>query len=350
MYSKERLLSYLVDKGIVKERREVLFLDVISQHASNRRYWRLKTPSFSFIIMEYLISPFKGEEVGSISDKKNPYVEVQSIFKRYGIAVPELYYDLTKDNLLIIEDLGDRLLESVLLGTALDKLPSYYMRCIDIILDIQRIPLDEIKDTIVAKRRFDCGLLYWELNHFLEFGVEALEVKLSEIERKELEGLFDWIAKELFKCKIKVVHRDFQSKNIMIKDGVYYIIDFQDALLGPIVYDIVALLADSYIRIPFEVQLRCFNYFSERVDYDRERLLFYFYLQMVQRKLKDAGRFIFIDKVKKNRSFLKYFLPSLEYVERALNNLEIKNKELLLEVMERSRESFCKFYPDYINS
>lgn len=101
-------------------------------------------------------------------------------------------------------------------------------------------------------------------------------------------------------------------------------IDFQDALLGPGVYDLVALLNDSYQTFdrPFQ-EARLDEYAAERGldSAAREQLGREFDVLTVQRKLKDAGRFIFIDRVKKNPSFLPYFEPSVARVRGALARL-----------------------------
>jgi hypothetical protein len=101
-------------------------------------------------------------------------------------------------------------------------------------------------------------------------------------------------------------------------------IDFQDALLGPRVYDLVALLNDSYQSFDRDfVEARLDDYASVRgLDAaGREALGREFDVVTVQRKLKDAGRFIFIDQVKKNPAFLPYFEPSLAKVRGALARL-----------------------------
>ena len=104
------------------------------------------------------------------------------------------------------------------------------------------------------------------------------------------------------------MHRDYQSRNLMVRAGEALCwIDFQDALLGPRVYDLVALLNDSYqVFDRAFVEARLDDYArargldaAERAALGRE-----FDLVTVQRKLKDAGRFVFIDRVKQNPSFL----------------------------------------------
>ena len=102
-------------------------------------------------------------------------------------------------------------------------------------------------------------------------------------------------------------------------------IDFQDALLGPRVYDLVALLNDSYQSFDRAfIEARLDEYAAEAgLDgAGREALGREFDVVTVQRKLKDAGRFVFIDRVKKNPSFLPYIEPSLAKVRGALGRLE----------------------------
>jgi len=103
-----------------------------------------------------------------------------------------------------------------------------------------------------------------------------------------------------------------------------YWIDFQDALLGPRAYDLVALLADSYQsfdRAFIDARLDEFAAAAGLDAASRAALGREFDVITVQRKLKDAGRFVFIERVKKNPSFLPYFAPSLTKVRAALERL-----------------------------
>jgi aminoglycoside/choline kinase family phosphotransferase len=99
------------------------------------------------------------------------------------------------------------------------------------------------------------------------------------------------------------------------------LIDFQDALLGTVVYDLVALLRDSYVVLSPALVGRLVDYFVERAGLDAHETRALFDLQTVQRKLKDAGRFVFIDRVKHNPSFLQHIPSSQGYVAAALARL-----------------------------
>ncbi len=108
-------------------------------------------------------------------------------------------------------------------------------------------------------------------------------------------------------------------------------IDFQDALLGPRVYDLVALLNDSYQEFdrPF-VEARLAEY-AKAAGLDPAHagaLLGEFDLVTVQRKLKDAGRFVFIDRAKHNPSFLKFVTPTIHKVNAALGRLASRDADM----------------------
>jgi aminoglycoside/choline kinase family phosphotransferase len=182
----------------------------------------------------------------------------------------------------------------------------------------------------VATRAFDETLLRWELDHFREWGLEARDRALSPEDRARFDAIADRLARRIAAWPRGFVHRDYQSRNLMVVDrgaeqGVELVwIDFQDALLGPRAYDLVALLNDSYQSLDhafIEVRLDDFAAARGEGRAGREALGREFDVITVQRKLKDAGRFIFIDRVKKNPSFLPYFEPSLDKVKAALSRL-----------------------------
>src|SRR5437588_10074987 len=99
------------------------------------------------------------------------------------------------------------------------------------------------------------------------------------------------------------------------------IIDFQDALLGTRAYDLVGLLRDSYVALSPSLLDALVSYYVDRAAADTSQFERLFDLQVVQRKLKDAGRFVFIDRVKHNPSFLIHIPNSLAYVRRSLERL-----------------------------
>ena len=116
----------------------------------------------------------------------------------------------------------------------------------------------------------------------------------------------------------------------MINNGEGYLIDFQDAILAPAVYDLVSLIRDSYITLSDEevtMMLKLFwkiNPVAREIYGDEESFERMFHLQTVQRKMKDAGRFIFLNQVKGKKWFIPYVQPSLRYVRSSLIKLEME--------------------------
>ena len=173
---------------------------------------------------------------------------------------------------------------------------------------------------------FDIEKLSWELHYFEKHFLEGLRrCNLSVEDRSVLAETFHRLGEEIASWPRVLCHRDFHSRNLMRHRGSLYWIDFQDALLGPRAYDLVALLNDSYQSFDRPFQEARLDEFAARRGMngaERRQLGREFDVLTMQRKLKDAGRFIFIDRVKKNPAFLPYFESSLVKVIGALSRLE----------------------------
>jgi hypothetical protein len=185
-------------------------------------------------------------------------------------------------------------------------------------------------DSIVCTRAFDEDLLRWEVDHFREWALDAREIPLTEPDRALFARAAEHLARTIASWPRQFVHRDYQSRNLMVRelDGQepeLVWIDFQDALLGPRVYDLVALLSDSYQtfeRAFIEARL---DEYAELLGLDaigRAAVGREFDLVTVQRKLKDAGRFVYIDRVRMNPDFLQFVDPTIEKVRAALGRLQ----------------------------
>ncbi len=187
-------------------------------------------------------------------------------------------------------------------------------------------------ECIAFGRSFDRELLRWELDHYLQWGLEArLEGEAAErveARKADLDRIFDEVVDRLLDVQPTLVLRDYQSRNLMHKGGQWHIIDFQDALKGPFIYDLVALLRDSYIELDSSQVDILLDHYIERGQTvglpwcaDGDRVFEVFHLQTIQRKLKDAGRFVYIDRVKGTPDFLQYYDSSVRYVREALDKV-----------------------------
>jgi N-acetylmuramate 1-kinase len=340
-------------------------LDNLGGHASLRIYWRIHLPetltpprffprgetTLMAMVLPQSEQALKSEEGGSSSDPtptELPFVDVQRYLANIGMPVPAIDHVDMKRGVLFLEDLGDEMFEhAVLAATSPAEISDLYREAIELLVKFQSHSLADLSDgatkSIAWQRAFDAELLRWELDHYREWGLEARQgTELTTEDRQALDDAFDAIVARLVDAPRTLVLRDYQSRNIMRKKGAWIMIDFQDALIGPCVYDLVALLRDSYIVLePAQVEeLVAFYALTGKeaglpwcADLEAVRRLFH--LQTVQRKLKDAGRFIFIDRVKHNPSFLGYYEPSIGYVRYALAQLpELAELGKLLERIE----------------
>lgn len=359
-------------------------LENLGGHASLRIYWRVTLPAappaklapyprgernLMAMVMPLSAEAFKSEEAmgkSSAPSDELPFINVQRFLKKIGQPVPTIDLAAMDLGVLLLEDLGDETFENRLLAAtkplaegdaAREQITlQLYREAIDLLVDFQRAARGarhsasgrDIDGFIGFGRAFDRDLLRWELDHYLEWGLDAqldaAGAARLKARREQLGQIFDRVVDQLLNFPQTLALRDYQSRNLMYKGGAWQLIDFQDALIAPAVYDLVALLRDSYIELSTAHVQRLLDYYIARADQaglpwasDKRALTDIFYLQTVQRKLKDAGRFINIDRVKNNPSFLPYYDSSIRYVAQALDRLpEFEDLARLLSALEPS--------------
>lgn len=305
-------------------------VDTLAGDASTRRYHRVHVAGGSppsVVVMELPDEPLKSDEANSpgLGPPELPFLNVQRYLATGGYPVPRVFRHDAQLGLVGLEDLGDLTFEAAVRAETDSGRALHYRAAIELIVSLQALG-DRRPDPgcIAFSRRFDQALLRWELAHFKAWYLEAeCGVKLDGDEEAVLDAAFDWIAAELAGAPPTLVHRDFQSRNLMVKAKVgppeLKVIDFQDALLGSRAYDLVALLRDSYVVLaPEEVEALVGYFVVSAGIQDAPAFRRLFVLQTLQRKLKDAGRFVFIDRVRKNPNFLRWIPASIGYVREAL--------------------------------
>ena len=310
----------------------------IPGQASNRRYFRLRLSGDrapgSLILVRLPEDTFGSDEATDVSCLAElPFCTMLRFLRRQGLPVPHLHLDQADEGYMLQEDLGPVTMFAAL-GNADDQtVKELYRQAIDLLVRFQTAtglaPLQTPpSDCIGYSRTFTPELLRWELDHFKEWGLlDHRGADPTAAEMSVIDTAFDEIVAALSGSNYWLAHRDFQSTNLMMPDpGRMVMIDFQDALMAPPVYDLVSLLRDSYVYLAPATLHELLDYYhaiattvlpiSGKADFHR-----LFHLQTVQRKLKDAGRFVFIDRVKGNPAFLRWVDPTLGYVRLALANL-----------------------------
>lgn len=299
--------------------------------ASNRRYFRLGLSGGRSVILMQLAEPeaFKQSEEavsGAVAVMELPFLNVHRHLAKAGVAVPALYHYDQAAGLLYLEDFGDLLLVQACREGQSAETARHYRRAIETLVRIHTkatVPRDP--GCIAFGRAFDVPLLMWEFDHFLEYGVVARHGKpMCAEDFQPVRAEFQRIA-ELMAAQPRVfTHRDYHSRNLMVDGERLGVLDFQDALMGPAAYDLASLLRDAYIALDESLIDELLAAYLDRMERsgaglgDRASFRRLFDLTSIQRNLKAAGRFVYIDRVKKNPKFLADIPRLLGYVRRNL--------------------------------
>ena len=294
--------------------------------ASNRSYYRVGTAGQSFVLMVMPTGETSRSEEATKGEppKELPFVNVHRYLKRLGVRVPEILRYDEPAGMMVLEDLTDLTFEQALEGGKRSE--ELYGRAIDLLAKLRAAAEEQPDpDCVAFTRAFDEDLYDWELHHFREYGLEVWSGKtLPAAERAQLDPIFRRISAQLAAEPRGFTHRDYQSRNIMVKGAELVVIDFQDALQGPRQYDLVALLRDSYVELEWSFVDRMLDRYiaafqkASGQSVDARAFKEFFDVLTVQRKLKDAGRFEYINRVKGNPGFLVSIPASLRYVRAAL--------------------------------
>ncbi len=307
--------------------RSLRTLDKLHGDASYRTYYRATTADGATTVVMQMPEGMQSvsEEITNFNGthEELPFINMTRFLDGCGLPVPSILKEDHDHHILILEDMGDTLMSALVDGKPLDVQRAWYAKAIDLLVRMQEQTEKHRDERCVAfKRSFDSTLLNWEFDHFREYGIEArLNTELTDDDYEIFIGETRSISDEIQQFPYGFTHRDFQSRNLLLKGDALYMIDYQDALMGPRVYDLVSLLRDSYVVLSTDLVVELTNYYAKRRGVDAQETQRQFDLVTVQRKLKDAGRFVYIDRVKKNPKFLQNIPASLGYVKGALERL-----------------------------
>ncbi len=222
--------------------------------ASTRRYYRVRlgpgAPLPSLVLMHYPEDVPPGGEL--------PYVNVHRILRKAGVPVPEIYLADPEEKLLFLEDAGDTMLETAVKeAKSKEEVLPLYERCVEILVRIQwdgTRALDS--DAIPARLVFDVEKFAWEIGFFFEHAVRGYGgIALPESEERAIGDLLLPLLKELAALPRVLTHRDYHSRNVMVTEGIpgkrseLRVLDFQDARMGNVFYDLSSLFRDSYVTL-----------------------------------------------------------------------------------------------------
>lgn len=240
------------------------------------------------------------------TEQNDRFIQFGEMFKRYGVPVPTIYeYDLDKGYFLL-EDVGVE-----------DFHKQYVLHNVDHCLTLAFHSLRNIQaisePTIPPYETM-------RLVHEIEIFRDSLCLNLIEVSTEMVESYFDFIIEEISALPKVTVHRDFHCRNLLVREEPPYlgVVDFQDALVGPITYDLASLLYDCYWdheHATIEKQIRTF--WSKGLATQHRSALTHrdfsiaLKLTALQRLLKAAGIFVRLWLQREQTTHLKYVLPTL---------------------------------------
>jgi len=279
---------------------------LIGTGGSDRQYYRIRSDGRSVVLMQ--------------SSKNDPdfirHIEYTKFFRSYDIPVPELESSAPEQRQAVFEDAGDTSLYSYLqCKRTKQEIEEIYKKVLDVAAGIHSIKIEQAKECpLLEKRVFDHAYFKWETEYFLAQFVQGIK-NLEPENTKALENEFDRIAGYADSISKTVIHRDFQSQNIMVtKDRDLRVIDFQGARIGPSAYDIASILWDPYFRLDDVMRDNLLKYYifamknSHSENISEKALIDGFIYCRLQRHMQALGAYGFLSRIKGKKYFQK-FIP-----------------------------------------
>lgn len=316
--------------------------------ASTRSYCRAQAGDTSIIIAGYS-SPFGENERAVVrlaeAEAADPsarltfandpcaHIEVTTLLLKAGLPVPAVLATSGADAMMLIEDVGDTKLQDWLSGRSASEAHEAYRHAIDLVVRIQEATeLALGADCICSNLAFDEAKLRWELGFFFaNYFNRYLHLRLDPATSNAVHADFKELCSELAARPRVLTHRDYHARNLMMPShpqvrGEMFIIDYQDARMGPVSYDVASLLSDPYITLSDQAIKELTEYFIEKkaqsrlalgsIDDFRTELD----LMTVQRMLKAIGTYS-SQAASGNSVYVEYITPALERAMAAMRRL-----------------------------
>jgi aminoglycoside/choline kinase family phosphotransferase len=326
-----RIDEFLDDRGLTGAQVVPLTGD-----ASDRRYFRVYIPHDGSQVLA--VHP------GPIEFRSMTFVRVAELLSRLPVPVPAILSYSDELGIISLEDLGDVTLQAHLGAATPTEHKALYRQAVTLIEALQRRGADMASTEYPPYGiSFDVPKLLWELDFFTKNFLEGYRgISLTAATRTALAGEFSSIVQELAAESRVLCHRDYHSRNLMLHEERLYIIDFQDARLGPDTYDLVSLLRDSYVDLTEDEvdDLIAFFLALRRGADDPEEFRRRFDLMAVQRNLKALGTFGFQTISRGNPVYIQYMPRTLNYVRANLERYPRfgRLQELLAAHLEELRQ------------
>ncbi len=280
----------------------------INHGGSDREFYRVTHDQEKWIVMHY--SP--------VREENSLYADIAQFLRKSRINVPKLVHHDASKNLIILEDLGDLSLHAVFHQNPTSPgIETLYSKALDQIHLLHAQSQSPVK----MMPGFDEKLYRWERTYFLDNLVERFAgITLLPDERAEIELECEQFARELLKEPLCLIHRDFQSQNLMVRNDEIWLIDFQGMRFGHAAYDVASLLYDPYVALSPQQRRNLLKH-SISIGQRNDRFEEIFYRAAAQRLMQALGAYGFLGLVKGKRAFLQHIPQGLHNLMEAFAQL-----------------------------
>jgi len=293
--------------------------DQIKGDGSDRKWYRLRAENRSLIMVNHGIRPT------TTTCEVDAFVQIGRHLYDKKIPVPRIYLDDTFSGLVFLEDLGDTNLQAIIKNTKnQNEIILHYKSVIDLL----------IKQSVEGARGFDpawtCQTERYDRNLILEkecrYFVDAFlgRYLAMSVNFDDFKDDFFHLADKALEYAVGgFMHRDMQSRNIMVKNKRFYFIDFQGGRSGPLQYDLASLLIDPYVALPFSVQNQLLDYgvkkLSSLMHIDPAGFRKGYQYCTITRNLQILGAFGYLSRIKGKTYFEKYIPVALKTLRHNLS-------------------------------
>jgi len=289
---------------------------------SERSWYRVSRKETTLVVVDH--GPPPGE---SICEADSFFAIGRHLYNK-GVAVPRIYGYDRPSGLVALQDLGDLHLQALVLQTQTrEKVVASYRQAVDLLVFMGLEGAKGFDPALSYETpRYDEDLI---LNKEARYFVDAFlnGYMALGIDFEDLQGEFELLAKRaLHKSHIGFLHRDFQSRNIMIKGNKCYAIDFQGGRLGPLAYDIASLLIDPYVQLPQRLQKELLAYYIRRLQalatIEPLDFLHTYTHCAINRNLQILGAFAFLSRERGKKDFKEYIPQAVSSLKKHLHQIE----------------------------
>src|SRR6202050_3058475 len=267
----------------------------------------------------------------NVREENVAFLEFSRHFRRHGLPVPEIYAEDLNQGAYLEEDLGDTTLFEFLSKhrTGEDIAPDVVEAYRKVVAVLPRFQIEAGRDlnykVCYPRGRFDRQSISWDLNYFKYYFLRLAGIPFSE---QALEDDFDSLTTFLLSADCDYfLYRDFQSRNIMLKSGQPFFLDYQGGRRGALQYDVASLLYDAKADLPPELRQQLLDLYIEKLDgfadVKREAFLHYYYGYVYVRILQALGAYGFRGFYERKAHFLQSVPYALKNLRWLLHNVKL---------------------------